>query len=106
MAISSDNDRLTIIISKKLKSQLKEYADIENRSLSNYIVTVLESHIQQLKTPVKINEFDNLVFNQNIVRDTNRELGNTEQLPRDKNVTLVKVEDGKLVEIKDPTYIE
>ncbi len=45
MTISPENDRLTIIIPKVLKEQLKVIADHHNRSLSNYIVNVLNRHI-------------------------------------------------------------
>ena len=47
MAISEENDRLTIIISKKMKNELKELAELENRSLSNYVVNVLEDHLER-----------------------------------------------------------
>lgn len=47
MAISPENDRLTIIIPKVLKEQLKIIADHHNRSLSNYIVNVLNRHISK-----------------------------------------------------------
>lgn len=43
VGISTENDRLTVIISKELKQQLKELATVENRSLSNFVVTILES---------------------------------------------------------------
>ena len=45
MSISNKNERTTIIMSKELKDKLIELANSENRSLSNYIVNVLENHI-------------------------------------------------------------
>lgn len=47
MTISSDNDRLTIIIPKLLKTKIKGLADAENRSISNYVVKVLDEHVAQ-----------------------------------------------------------
>jgi hypothetical protein len=49
MSISASNDRLTVIIPKSLKSDLKEIADKENRSVSNYVVYVLENHVKEYK---------------------------------------------------------
>lgn len=43
--VSNKNERTTIIMSKELKDKLIELANSENRSLSNYIVNVLENHI-------------------------------------------------------------
>ncbi len=68
MAISVNNDRLTIIIPKELKSQLKKLADSENRSVSNYIATLLEEHVSK-----------------GVTRDTNRQLG----------IDIVKVADAE-----------
>jgi mRNA-degrading endonuclease RelE of RelBE toxin-antitoxin system len=49
MSISANNDRLTIIISKSVKDELKKLADSENRSLSNYVVNILEKHVDNSK---------------------------------------------------------
>lgn len=49
MAISKDNDRLTIIISKENKLKLSKLAEEDGRSLSNYIVRILENHIKSTK---------------------------------------------------------
>jgi len=49
MSISSNNDRLTVIIPKSLKEDLKVLADNSNRSVSNYVVTILENHIADSK---------------------------------------------------------
>ncbi|MCA1025663.1 DNA-binding protein [Cytobacillus kochii] len=49
MSISSNNDRLTVIIPKDLKAELRKLADNENRSTSNYVVSVLLSHVAEKK---------------------------------------------------------
>lgn len=49
MTISADNDRLTIIINKKLKLKIKELADKENRSMGNYINHILENHVKEIE---------------------------------------------------------
>lgn len=49
LAISDKNDRLTVIIPKTLKEELKQLAANENRSMGNYIVTVLEDHVNSVK---------------------------------------------------------
>lgn len=60
MAISDKNDRLTVIIPKTLKEELKQLAASENRSMGNYIVTLLEDYVESLK---------------GASRDTNSEVG-------------------------------
>ncbi|MNG27001.1 hypothetical protein D3C84_1120600 [compost metagenome] len=60
MAISDKNDRLTVIIPKTLKEELKQLAANENRSMGNYIVTLLEDYVESLK---------------GASRDTNRKIG-------------------------------
>ncbi|QJI52491.1 ribbon-helix-helix domain-containing protein [Psychrobacillus phage Perkons] len=45
MVISIDNDRLTVIISKKTKKELKLMAKEDNRSLSNFVSTLLENYV-------------------------------------------------------------
>lgn len=45
--ISKDNDRLTIIISKEVKEKLKLLALKDNRTLSNYITTLLNDHVKE-----------------------------------------------------------
>ena len=46
MAISKDNDRLTIIINKDLKRDLELIARQDKRSTSNYVASLLEEHIK------------------------------------------------------------
>ncbi|MEW5569590.1 DUF6364 family protein [Rossellomorea marisflavi] len=46
MSISSENTRLTIIISKETKESLKIIAKNNNRSLSNYVSNLLYDHVQ------------------------------------------------------------
>lgn len=48
MSISDDKDRLTIIISKETKEEIKKLANKENRSMGNYIATLLENYINEL----------------------------------------------------------
>jgi predicted HicB family RNase H-like nuclease len=43
MAISKDKTRTMLTLSKELKRQLEKEAAAENRSLNNYIVTILEN---------------------------------------------------------------
>lgn len=47
MSISDKNDRLTVIIPKEMKEKLKIIAGYHNRSLSNYVVSVLDSQIDK-----------------------------------------------------------
>ncbi|MFC5401482.1 ribbon-helix-helix domain-containing protein [Cohnella soli] len=44
MAISNENVRVMITIPINLKEQLELEAKDENRSLSNYIVTIIQRH--------------------------------------------------------------
>ena len=46
MAISKDNDRLVVIISKEVKAQLGELAEKDGRSVSNYVKVLLENHVK------------------------------------------------------------
>ena len=45
MAISEENTRIQVTIPKDLKKQLEEKAKAENRSVSNYIVTVIQKDL-------------------------------------------------------------
>ncbi|WP_211344094.1 hypothetical protein [Robertmurraya siralis] len=47
MSISDSNERLTVIISKDLKAKIRNLAVANNRSISNYVVTVLENHVEK-----------------------------------------------------------
>ena len=46
MAISKDNDRLVVIISKEVKALLGELAEKDGRSVSNYVKVLLENHVK------------------------------------------------------------
>lgn len=70
MSISADNDRLTVIIPKSLKKELKELADIENRSISNYVVNLLEIHVRDLKDVTVVQAVGR---GERLVRDAERE---------------------------------
>ena len=45
MAISEENTRIQVTIPKDLKKQLAEKAKLENRSVSNYIVTLIQKDL-------------------------------------------------------------
>ena len=45
MAISKENTRIQVTIHKKLKEQIEEKAKLENRSVSNYIVTLIQKDL-------------------------------------------------------------
>jgi hypothetical protein len=45
MAISKNNSVVQVIIPKELKKQLEEKADKENRSVSNYVVTLIQKDL-------------------------------------------------------------
>lgn len=49
LAISDENDRLTIIIPKKLKEEIRSLARESNRSMGNYIVTIIKEHVEKMK---------------------------------------------------------
>lgn len=49
MALSKDKTRLVINPTKKLKSELERLASEDNRSLSNYVIKLLEQHIKDIK---------------------------------------------------------
>jgi len=49
LSISDKNDRLTVIIPKALKEEIRQLAEKENRSMGNYIVTILENYVEQNK---------------------------------------------------------
>ncbi len=44
--VSENNTRLTFTINKELKKRAEEQAKKENRSLSNFITTVLEHYLK------------------------------------------------------------
>ncbi len=45
MAISKESTRIQVTIPKKLKEQIEEKAKLENRSVSNYIVTLIQKDL-------------------------------------------------------------
>ena len=46
MAISEENTRIQVTTPKDLKKQLEEKAKAENRSVSNYIVTLIQKDLE------------------------------------------------------------
>lgn len=46
MAVGSDKTRILINIPIELKERVETEAKKENRSVSNYIITVLKNHIE------------------------------------------------------------
>ena len=51
MAISEENTRIQVTIPKNLKKQLEEKAKLENRSVSNYIVTLAQKDLANSSPP-------------------------------------------------------
>ena len=49
MAVSEDKTGVLINMDKALKAELQELAKEDNRSLTNYINTVLEKHVDEVK---------------------------------------------------------
>jgi len=47
MALGNDKTRILVNIPNKLKEQVEKLAKEENRSVSNYIVTMIEKNIKQ-----------------------------------------------------------
>jgi predicted DNA-binding protein len=47
--ISKDNKRILVTVPAEIKIQLEELAKKENRTLTNYIATVLLQHLEQEK---------------------------------------------------------
>ncbi len=47
MVIPDNKTRIAIILTKDLKDKIQEKAKEENRSMSNYIVTILQKHIEE-----------------------------------------------------------
>ena len=45
MAISEENTRIQFTIPKNLKEQIEEKTKLENRSVSNYIVTLIQKDL-------------------------------------------------------------
>lgn len=45
MAISKDNTRIQVTISKELKERLELKAKLDNRSVSNYIVKLIQNDL-------------------------------------------------------------
>lgn len=59
MAVKETNTRITISISKELKGKLESLATQDNRSLSNYISSVLRGHVYLLENNAELaNETD------------------------------------------------
>ena len=46
MSIGKNSDRLVIIISKELKTQLGALAEKDGRTVSNYVKVLLENHVK------------------------------------------------------------
>jgi predicted DNA binding CopG/RHH family protein len=47
MVIAKTNTRILITISKDLLEKLKAKADAENRSISNYVVTLIQKDLEK-----------------------------------------------------------
>lgn len=46
--ISKDNTRTLITLSKELKEKLEQLAKQDSRSLNNYILMIIKSHVENL----------------------------------------------------------
>lgn len=46
MSVAKENVRISITIPKELRDKLQEIAKADNRTLSNYIVTVMQEHLK------------------------------------------------------------
>ena len=57
MAISKENTRIQATMPKKLKEQIEEKAKLENRSVSNYIVTLIQKDIANSFPPKEDGDF-------------------------------------------------
>ena len=57
MAISKENTRIQVTMPKKLKEQIEEKAKLENRSVSNYIVTLIQKDITNSSPPKEDGDF-------------------------------------------------
>lgn len=57
MAISEENTRIQVTIPKDLKKQLEEKAKAENRSVSNYIVTLIQKDLANSSPPKEDGDF-------------------------------------------------
>ena len=47
MAVSDDNKRISVKVSKEQYSQLEKLASKENRSVSNYIGYLIKKHLEK-----------------------------------------------------------
>lgn len=50
MSLKSDKTRILVNIPLDLKKEAEEIAETENRSLSNYIVTLIQKDVQKKNT--------------------------------------------------------
>lgn len=49
MPVSKDNGRIVITVTKEVKAELEALADKDNRSVSNYVATILQKHVEKEK---------------------------------------------------------
>lgn len=56
--MATKKERVYIRVTKAQKERLQKMAQKENRSLSNYILTVVESHIKEEETKMKFNRYE------------------------------------------------
>lgn len=53
MAIAEENTRVQVTMPKALKAKIDELAKEDNRRFSNYVVTVLQKHVNNLNDDKK-----------------------------------------------------
>lgn len=61
MAIADENTRIQVTISKELKRDLEKKAKQNNRSVSNYVTTLIKKDLYENKTKWK-NHQNKLIF--------------------------------------------
>ncbi|WP_018395866.1 hypothetical protein [Bacillus sp. 37MA] len=58
MAIPEDKTRIQVIIPKESKLALQKVAKANNRKVSNYVATLIQNHLDELKEQGKIPPLD------------------------------------------------
>ena len=68
MALKSDKTRILVNIPMKLKEELEKIALEDNRSVSNYVVTLIEKDIKE-KNKKQLNKYLRcfFIFNHNVM---------------------------------------
>lgn len=51
LTISKNNDIISVVVPREIKQKIKELAEKENRSIANYVATILKEHIEKIEKP-------------------------------------------------------